>query len=292
MRLSCRPPLDAEGLIAFLAQRAVDGVEEVEDGVYRRSLRLPAGAGVVELRPSEECVQARFWLADRRDLSEAVRRSRELLDLDCEPQQVLGVLGADPLLGPLVREAPGRRVAGQVDPAELAARAVLGQQVSVRAACALAARLVGTCGEPLTRPVGGVTHLFPSAHALARADPEGLAMPRARALALQTLARALTRGELELDARADPSRARRRLLSLPGIGPWTTEYIAMRALRDADAFPASDLGVRRALQRLGHRGDPDSARELAERWRPYCAYAVVHLWASLQQCQQARTAPR
>jgi AraC family transcriptional regulator, regulatory protein of adaptative response / DNA-3-methyladenine glycosylase II len=281
LRLPYRAPLDAHGLIAFLGLRAVPGIEELHDGAYRRSLRLPHGAGAVELRPAGGHVHARYWLSDLRDLGAAMQRSRALLDLDSDPGSVTDVLGAEPLLAVLVRAAPGRRVPGAVDGHELAVRAVLGQQVSVRGAATLAGRLVARYGEPLERPLGSVTHVFPTAAALADADPAQLAMPLARRRALLALVTALARGELAIDAGVDRNDARRRLLALPGIGPWTADYIAMRALRDPDAFLPSDLGVRHALEQLGHDGAPASAQTLAERWRPYRAYAVQHLWASL-----------
>jgi AraC family transcriptional regulator of adaptative response / DNA-3-methyladenine glycosylase II len=291
LRLPYRAPLDAEGLLAFLALRAVPGLEEVEGGAYRRSLRLPHGSGTVELRPFDGHVQACYRLDDLRDLAAAIERSRGLLDLDSDPQGVLEVLGEDALLGALVRETPGRRVAGHVDPHELAIRAVLGQQISLLGARTLAARLIASCGEPLRRPLGTVTHAFPVAQALAEMDPERLAMPRARRRCLLSLAGALARDELALDVGADRAHARQRLLALPGIGPWTSEYIAMRALRDPDAFLASDLGVRHALQRLGHDGRAATAARLAEDWRPYRAYAVAHLWASLHPAGRVNDAP-
>ena len=281
LRLPYRAPLDGEGLIAFLGLRMVPGIEEVVDGAYRRSLRLPHGSGTVELRPSEAHIHARFWLEDLRDLAAAVQRSRALFDLDADPIAVVEILGDDALLGPLVRAAPGRRVAGHVDAHELAVRAVLGQQVSLAGAATLVGRLVTSHGQPLVRPVGTVTHLFPSAEQLVAMDPASLAMPRARRNALLGLVRALADGQLVLDAGAERDEARRRLLALSGIGPWTAAYIAMRALRDPDAFLASDLGVRHALEQLGHDGRPVAAERLAERWRPYRAYAVKHLWAQL-----------
>jgi AraC family transcriptional regulator, regulatory protein of adaptative response / DNA-3-methyladenine glycosylase II len=283
LRLPYRSPLDANGLLAFLARRAVPGVEEEHDGAYRRSLRLPNGAGVVELRPLAGHVQARYWLADLRDLGAAMRRSRALLDLDSDPHSVVEVLGGDRLLGALVRASPGRRVAGAVDGEELAVRAVLGQQISLRGAATLAARLVPEHGERLERPLGSVTHLFPSVQALAEMDPARLAMPARRARALLGIVRALADARVVLDAGADRADARRRLVALPGIGAWTAEYIAMRALRDPDAFMAADLGVRHALERLGVSGRPAAAKALAERWRPYRSYAVQHLWASLDR---------
>lgn len=278
LRLPYREPFDGDGLVAFLGRRAVPGVEEVVDGTYRRSLRLPHGAGIVELTPADGHVLARLRLDDVRDLAAAVQRSRVLLDLDADPHGVAEVLGRDPLLGPLVAAAPGRRVPGHVDAHELAIRAVLGQQISLGGAATLAGRLVAACGEPLERPLGGVTHLFPEPAALVDAEP---GVPRARAAALRGLASALAAGDVRLDAGADREEAQAALVALPGIGPWTASYIAMRALRDPDAFLPTDLGVRHAVERLGRDGDPSSVLELAEAWRPYRATAVQHLWASL-----------
>jgi AraC family transcriptional regulator, regulatory protein of adaptative response / DNA-3-methyladenine glycosylase II len=292
LRLPYRAPLDAVGLIAFLGLRAVPGVEEVHDGAYRRSLRLPHSSGVVELRPAEGYVHARYWLQDLRDLAAAMQRSRILLDLDSDPLSVIEALGEDRLLGALVRKAPGLRVPGHVDGDELAIRAVLGQQVSLKGASTLAGRLVAQYGEPLERPLGGVTHTFPGSKALAGADPEQMAMPKARCFALLGLAGALASGELTLDAGSDRAEARARLLALPGIGEWTTEYIAMRAMRDPDAFLPSDLGVRHALEQIGHDGAPAAAERVAERWRPYRAYALQHLWASLSPPKQATSTKR
>jgi AraC family transcriptional regulator of adaptative response / DNA-3-methyladenine glycosylase II len=292
LRLAYRAPLDAMGLVTFFGLRAVRGIEEVVDGAYRRSLSLPHGTGAVELRPADGYVHARYWLADLRDLGAAMQRSRALLDLDSDPQSVAEALGNEPVLGPLVRSAPGRRVAGAVDGHELAVRAVLGQQVSLRGAATLASRLVAHHGEELERPLGTVTHVFPSVEALAGADIARLSMPLARRRALLALVTALARDELVIDAGADRADARRRLLALPGVGPWTAEYIAMRALRDPDAFPASDLGVRHALEQLGQDGRRANAELLAERWRPYRAYAVQHLWASLTPPGQATRTPR
>jgi AraC family transcriptional regulator of adaptative response / DNA-3-methyladenine glycosylase II len=160
-------------------------------------------------------------------------------------------------------------------------RAVLGQQISLAGAATLAGRLVSLYGRALERPLGAVTHAFPGVQALAGADAPQLAMPATRRAALRTLAAALAAGDLVLDAGADRAEARRRLLALPGIGPWTADYVAMRALRDPDAFPAGDLGIRHALERLGADGRPPSAERISQRWRPYRAYAVSHLWAAL-----------
>jgi AraC family transcriptional regulator of adaptative response / DNA-3-methyladenine glycosylase II len=286
LRLRHRAPLDAVGLLAFLGARAVPGVEAWDGagaGAYRRVLALPHGPGIVALAPSDadagDHIHCELRLSDLRDLAAAVQRCRRLLDLDADPVAVDEALAADPLLAPLVQRAPGRRVPGAVDGAELAVRAVLGQQVSVAGARTLAGRLTTALGEPLPEELADqtLTHAFPAAHALAGADPAELPLTRARAHALVSLCGAIAAGSgsLALDPGADRDATRERLLTLPGIGPWTAEYVAMRALGDPDAFPATDLGVRKAIERLGH-ADPD-------RWRPWRAYAVQHLWASLSE---------
>ncbi|HEU4702318.1 MAG TPA: AlkA N-terminal domain-containing protein [Conexibacter sp.] len=281
LRLRHRAPFDAAGLLAFLGARAVPGVEAWDPAAptYRRVLALPHGPGIATLAPGEpgaDHVRCELRLSDLRDLAAAVQRCRRLLDLDADPVAVDEALATDPALAPLVRAAPGRRVPGAVDGAELAVRAVLGQQVSVAGARTLAGRLTAALGEPLPEALADeqLTHAFPSAAALATTDPAALPLTRARAHALRALCGAVADGSLALDPGADRDATRERLLTLPGIGPWTAKYVAMRALGDPDAFPATDLGVKHALARLGRDVDPD-------RWRPWRAYAVQHLWASL-----------
>ena len=281
LKLSCRPPFDGASLIEFLGIRAVAGVEEVFDGTYRRSLSLGHGGGVVELRPDGNGVGCRLWLEDLRDLASAVARCRRLLDLDADPVSVSDQLEADPVLGDLVRGRPGLRVPACVDGFELAVRAVIGQQVSVAAARTVAGRLVEQLGEPLAIPVGGVTHRFPTSAAIADLDPGGLSMPRARAETLRRLARLLAAGELELGAGVDRAGTMEGLLEVPGIGPWTASYISMRALGDPDAYPVGDVGLRNALGRHGWTGGKAEEARLAEQWRPWRSYAVIHLWRSL-----------
>jgi AraC family transcriptional regulator of adaptative response / DNA-3-methyladenine glycosylase II len=293
VRLAYREPLEWERLVGFLGARAVPGVEEVVGACYRRTLRLPHGCGVVALAPASGHVECHLRLADLRDLTAAVQRCRRLLDLDADPAAPAAHLGGERLLAPLVRAAPGLRVPGAVDGAELAVRAVLGQQVSVAAARTAAGRLVYALGEPLPAgweapgPAGvpsTLTHLFPSPAALAAAAPEALpGGPARRRATLRALAQALADGELALDPGADRAAVRARLGALPGVGPWTVEYVAARALCDPDAFPVADLGVRRALERLrgGAACPPAEAARLAERWRPWRAYALVHLWGTL-----------
>ncbi|MFN8194722.1 MAG: Ada metal-binding domain-containing protein [Nocardioidaceae bacterium] len=286
MRLAVRTPFAGRDLLGFLALRAVPGVEDAGDGWYARTLDLPHGPGTVriELRdhvtPGETAfVPATFRLSDLRDTSAAVERVRRLLDADCDPIAVGDALTDDRLLRGLARRRPGLRVPGHVDGAEVAVRAVLGQQVSVAGARTVAGRLAASYGRPLPEPDGTLTRLFPDASALAALDPETLPMPRARGRALVGVTSALADGRLALDRGPDRDDTRRRLLDLPGIGPWTADYIALRALGHPDVFLPTDLGVRDALLRLGQA--PAAAAGIAERWRPWRSYALLHLWHSL-----------
>lgn len=285
LRLPYRAPFDGPGLLAFLASRAVPGVEECDGTTYRRTLRLPHGRGVVELTPADGHVACTLRLTDLRDLSTAVARCRRLLDLDADPVAVTECLGADPWIGALVSEQPGRRVPGCADTTEIAIRAVLGQQVSVAGARTLAARMAMSLGTALPAPDGSLTHVFPDAAAIATADPETLAMPAARRRAVTGLARAIADEAVVLDAGVDRVAAEQALLAVPGVGPWTASYIAMRALGDPDVFLPTDLGVRKALTALGVSEAPAT---VAESWRPWRSYAVMHLWASLSPASTAK----
>jgi AraC family transcriptional regulator, regulatory protein of adaptative response / DNA-3-methyladenine glycosylase II len=288
LRLPGRSPLHVASLLAFLGVRAVPGIESFDGTTYRRSLRLPHGHGVVALRADDHdgagpsFVNAELRLADLRDLTTAVSRCRQLLDLDADPIAVLEALGHDPLLGPLVSADPGRRVPGAADGFELAVRAVIGQQVSVPGARTVAGRLVVAAGEPLPDAPDGITHLFPTPAALiqlAESQPALFPMPAGRRRALAALAGAVDGGTVVIDPGADPGELRSTLMALPGIGPWTAEYVAMRALRDPDAFMPTDLGILRAAQALGLPGDPKHLAQLTERWRPWRSYAMAHLWS-------------
>jgi AraC family transcriptional regulator of adaptative response / DNA-3-methyladenine glycosylase II len=278
LRLAYREPCDVATTLGFLGLRAVPGVEEYDGASYRRSLSLAHGDAVVALTPVEGYVRADLRLDDVRDLQTAVARCRRLLDLDADPVAINEILGDDPVLGSIVRSAPGLRSPGAVDGDEIAVRAVLGQQVSVKGARGTAARLVTRYGKPLTSPVGSITHLFPSSATLADVDPLELPMPRARGRAVVAVAEALASGVVNLDPGADRDEVEARMLELPGIGPWTTAYLRMRALNDPDTFLPTDLGVRRGLEALGVADDANTARTLAESWRPWRSYAVHHLW--------------
>jgi AraC family transcriptional regulator of adaptative response / DNA-3-methyladenine glycosylase II len=282
LRLGYRPPFDAAALLDYLAARAIPGVEEVADGAWRRSVVLDGASGVIEVRPDPVAHQLLLHVpaALTRHVSALAARVRRLFDLDADPAPIAAQLGRDPELARLLRRRPGVRVAGAWNGFELAVRAILGQQVTVAGATTLAGRLALAFGVPLAAPVGSVRLLSPGAAALAGADLASIGLPRARAEALRALASAVAAGRLDLDGGLDPEEAVRRLVALPGIGPWTAQYVALRALAAPDAFPASDLGLRRAL---GAAGRPLPARALerrAELWRPWRGYAAVLLWTT------------
>lgn len=282
LRLPVRTPFAYEGVFGHLAAGAVPGCEEVRDGVYRRSLRLPFGNAVVALTPAVDHVRCLLTLNDFRDLTTAIARCRRLLDLDADPEAVLDALTRDADLAPVVAKAPGQRIPRTVDEAELAVRAVLGQQVSTKAARTHASRLVTAYGQPIQDPDGALTHTFPSVDELAEIDPSHLAVPKARRRTLSALVGGLADKSVILDAGSDWEGARSQLLALPGIGPWTAEVIAMRGLGDPDAFPASDLGLQLAAKQLGLPTHQRTLIERSARWRPWRSYATQHLWTTLE----------
>jgi AraC family transcriptional regulator, regulatory protein of adaptative response / DNA-3-methyladenine glycosylase II len=292
LRLGVRPPFGGASLLRFFAARAVCGVEVCSATTLTRTLALSYGAAVVELEPQAAQLVVRLWLDDVRDLGAAVDRCRRLFDVDADPQAIAAVLGADPLLAPLVSAHPGLRVPGCVDAHEIAVRAVLGQQVSVARATALASTLTEQLGAPLAQPRHGVSRLFPTAAAIADAGLAALGLTAERAATLRRLTGALARGDIALDVGADSHEVAAQLMSIRGIGEWTATYIAMRGLRDPDAFPAGDLGVRRAFTNLGGGGDAHALRERAERWRPWRAYATVQLWNYLSVATTTMEATR
>ena len=280
LRLPFRLPLCPDNLFGHLAATAVPGVEEWRDGAYRRTVALPHGQGIVALRPGPEHIGCQLALADLRDLAIAISRCRRLLDLDADPVAVGELLGGDPVLGPLVAKAPGRRVPRTVDAAEFAVRAVLGQQVSTSAARTHAGRLAAAHGEPADDPAGGLTRLFPGMAALAGVDPATLALPAGRRASFAALVAALASGSVDLGVGSDWAQARAGLAALPGLGAWTVETIAMRGLGDPDAFVPNDLGVRIAARALGLPATPAALRRHAAAWRPWRSYAVQYLWAN------------
>ncbi len=297
LRLAVRPPYDLEGVLRFLGARALQGVERVDGEAYVRTVALASGPAVVRVgrpvatrvrRPSGpdagvEALELRVAGAPATALLRLTADARRAFDLAADPLEVAAALGADPLLGPLVRRRPGLRIAGAWDPFECAVRAVLGQQVSVEAARTLGARLVDRAGARLPAPADGLTHVFPSPAALAAVDLRGLGLTSARAAAVAALARAVAGGRLDLRGPADEVTA--GLRALPGLGDWTAQYVALRALGEPDAFPSGDLVLRRLAGGLTARALEDES----EAWRPWRGYAVFHLWAEASSARHPRS---
>ena len=284
LKLAYRPPYDWSAIRAFLASRALPGVERVTEEAYARTLSVNGAQGWIEVRPAPkaDALQLSVHELGPEALFGVVYRVRQMFDLAADPADVRQVLQKDALLKPLVKRRPGLRVPGAWDPFELAVRAVLGQQVSVAAARTFARRLVDAHGVPLQKPAEGLTHLFPGAAALAQADFRGIGLTSTRAAALKALADAVAQGWLRFTDGVAADEVREALTQLPGIGAWTAEYVALRACADPDAFPAEDLVLRR---RAGGR-KPLTAKALqarAEDWRPWRAYAVLHLWSAASE---------
>ena len=281
LRLPYRAPLAIGPLLDFLAFRAIPGVEAIEGSVYRRTVRDGERAFRLEVHTDRD--PEALWLKVPAEASPALTRTiawvRSIFDLDADPAAIEAVLCGDPMLKKILRRTPGLRVPGAADGCELAVRAVLGQQVSVRGATTLAGRLVERFGDPLEGDDDEpLSHVFPSADALAEADIAAIGMPEKRADAIRAVCRAIAKGELALVPGTPPDEAIERLLALPGIGPWTAHYVAMRALREPDAFPAGDLVLRRVAAEGDEPLRESRLLERAERWRPWRAYAAIALW--------------
>ncbi len=283
LKLPFSPPYDWAAMTEFLVPRAIAGVEQVDQDRYRRSFALERARGVVEVRPApgHNHLLATIRTSDITALATIVARLRRLFDLDADITAIDAHLAADPRLADAVRARPGLRVPGAWDGFELAVRAVLGQQVSVRAATTFAGRLVAAHGEPLAlaRPdIEGPDRVFPTPEAVARADLTAIGLTRARAATLNALGQAMATDRGLLRAYETLEETTDKLNALPGVGPWTAQYIAMRALREPDAFPASDLGLLRAMETPAGRPSPARLAAIAEAWRPWRAYAAVRLW--------------
>lgn len=279
--LEYHPPLDWPALLGFLRGRAIAGVERIDGDGYVRAVAIAGEVGwigvVADPERSRLHVRASASLAPQLEVVAA--RVRALFDLDAQPRAIAERLRDDPLLRERVAARPGLRVPGAFDGFELATRAILGQQVSVRAATTLCGRLVERFGRPIAGLPAGLSAVFPEAEVLARApvcEVQAIGLPARRAATIVALAGAVAAGTIDLSAGADPSRTVAALQALPGVGPWTAQYVAMRALRWADAFPAGDLVIRRALGVTGER----AAEARATGWRPWRAYAVLHLWCA------------
>ncbi len=279
--LGFRPPFDWDALLSFLATRAIEGVEQVDAGIYGRTLRLEQAGkthtGWIAVVPARRkaALEVTVSASLARVIPAVLARVKRLFDLSCDPTEIAAALGA------LAAHRPGLRLPGAVDGFELAVRAILGQQITVKAARTLAGRFAATFGDAIEMPVPALRSLFPSAvriAALKASDIAAIGVVSARARAIVTLAAVVSKGQLRLEAGAEVEATLDRLRSLPGIGEWTAQYIAMRALSWPDAFPHTDYGV---LKAMGEK-DPRRALEHAAQWQPWRAYAVMHLWKSLE----------
>jgi AraC family transcriptional regulator of adaptative response / DNA-3-methyladenine glycosylase II len=284
LRLAFRPPYDWDGIVAFMAGRAIPGVERVTQKYYRRAARRGDASGVIEVSPvvGKNMVELRVSPGLTKELTTIVERVKRMFDLKAYPDEIAEHLGKLAIFNEAVNSNPGLRLPGAWDGFEVTVRAILGQQVSVKAANTLAGRLVDCYGEKLAEPNGsGLTHLFPRADVLAEADLEGIGLTGQRIKAIRAVARAVESGELRFGAFASMDETVEILQTLPGVGTWTAEYVAMRALGEPDAFPAGDLGLRKAMSNGKGLISAAKLRKRAEAWRPWRAYAAMYLWASL-----------
>ena len=283
LRLSFRPPYQWQSILQFLRDRATPGVESASDHAYRRTIALDGVSSAIEVRPVDKKneLSLRVSTPGSEHLMKIVERVRSIFDLGADPQRISAHLKRHAAMARLVDAFPGLRVPGAWSGFELAVRAILGQQVSVSAATTLAGRLAAEYGERLEKPhQGGLTRLFPPPKALAKANLTGFGIPRTRAQAICALAARVRDGEITFDASLEPTVLRERLEAVPGIGSWTAAYIAMRSLREPDAFPSGDLGLRKAAGENGRPLTPRRLERMAETWRPWRAYAAMYLWKS------------
>lgn len=284
LRLPYRPPLDWAAVLRYLRARAIPGVETADETGYARTIDLAGTRGWLAVRPSslDGELELRLQVTGTAGLLIVVERIRQLFDLDADPLLIAACLGRDQALAPLAAAFPGLRVPGAWDGFELAVRTIIGQQVSVTGATTIAGRLAARFGQPLPGPLpAGLSRLFPPPAVLAGADLAGLGMPGIRARAIQNLAQRVVSGTLALDGTRPASETMDCLRAIPGIGPWTCQYLALRALREPDAFPGTDLGLRRSLAGLNPPGpSPPDLASRAESWRPWRAYAAMLLWWS------------
>jgi AraC family transcriptional regulator of adaptative response / DNA-3-methyladenine glycosylase II len=285
IRLAYRPPYDWDAMLSFLSVRAIPGVEAVSGNTYRRSIAIGGHCGVISVAPAHKNrVNVSLRFPDMAALPQIIARVRRVFDLAADPDTIGAHLALDPRLAPLIEARPGMRVPGAWEGFELAVRAILGQQITVPAATRLLGRLVEAHSAPLPamgEEGEGLSHLFPSPKQLAKADLFRLGMPNARAMAVTSLAQALSADPAIFSRSASLEETIAKLRSLPGIGEWTAQYIAMRELREPDAFPAADIGLMRAMAGAdGGRPSPAELLARAEAWRPWRAYAALHLWAA------------
>ncbi len=278
IRLSFHPPYDWDSLVEFLSVRATPGVEKVDGHSYRRTISLDGHSGTFEVRrvARRNYLELRIDFPNSQSLPYIVQRARRIFDVDTDPREVARHLRQDRRLVAMVDAYPGLRVPGAWDGFELAVRAILGQQVSVKGATTLAGRLALAYGRRFREGELGV--LFPTPEVLAKADPARLGLPRARARAILHLARAVCQGQLSFNGASELRSCVAQMKDVPGIGEWTAQYVAMRALSHPDAFPATDLGLLRGASSGGRGLKAKTLLQRAEKWRPFRAYAAMYLW--------------
>jgi AraC family transcriptional regulator, regulatory protein of adaptative response / DNA-3-methyladenine glycosylase II len=288
LKLAYRPPYDWAQVRDFLSTRAMPGVERVDERGYARTIATDTGHAFVCVRPLEgqDALELRVRGAEPAALFQISATARRAFDLSADPARIAQAFRSDELLAPLLKKRPGLRIPGAWDPFECAVRAVLGQQVSVAAACTLAARLVARTGRAIEQGADGLTHLFPAPKALAAANLDGLGITGARIAALHALARAVEAGTVDFSAPVEDVTA--ALAALPGFGDWTAQYIALRALGEPDAFPAADLILRRMAADGAEALSTRALEARAESWRPWRGYAVLHLWRAASDAAAAR----
>jgi AraC family transcriptional regulator of adaptative response / DNA-3-methyladenine glycosylase II len=294
LRLSYRGAYDWDAMLAFLGARAIAGVEQLQAGRYRRIVRLDDEIGDIEVShlPARNCIVVAIRFPNVRALPGIVARVRRLFDLDADIDVIGAHLSQDPRLAPLVARRPGLRAPGSWDGFELAIRAILGQQVTLQAGRTMAGRLTALCGTALPGADDGraLSRAFPTPRQVAEADLGGMGLTTARAAALRSLAVAAANDPKLFESAASLDEAVARFRALPGIGEWTAQYIALRALREADAFPAADIALMQGFAGTdGLRPSPKQLLDDAEAWRPWRAYAAQHLWAAY--ADQPRPAP-
>ncbi|WP_144143864.1 DNA-3-methyladenine glycosylase family protein [Paraburkholderia sp. BCC1884] len=283
LELPFKAPFDWPRLLRFFGGRSTPGVEAVEDGAYRRAIDWNGDGGTlsVRLHPRKRCLVASIEGPASRHADTLATPIAKMFDLHADPKKIGAELAKDPWLAPLIEAAPGLRVPGAWSGFELVVRAIVGQQVSVKAATTIIGRLVQRAGQRIEgHPHENTAWRFPTPAALAAVDLEKIGMPGKRVAALQSFAHAVATGAVPLDnSTADANVLRAALLALPGIGPWTVEYVAMRAWRDADAWPAWDLVLMQAIcARDPSLVRPTQQRLRTDTWRPWRAYAAMHLW--------------
>ena len=286
LTLSYRPPFDWTALLSFLAYRAIPGVEQVTESSYARSFRVINDEGKVDAQghfiaqfsTDANTVSLSVWIDNKAGLQRVVERVRAILDLRADSEIIDSTLTADPRLAKLVARYPGTRVPGCWSGFEVALRAILGQQVTVKAASTLVSRLAMRHGEACDCDQEGIDYFFPEAEAIAIADLEGLGIVRARVAAITDVARRIVAGELDIGPNASLEAFVRAFCEIKGIGEWTAHYVAMRALADPNAFPHSDLILLRAAADTDETLTPRMLKARAEPWQPWRAYAVLLLW--------------